>query len=228
MFLGRIKTRKKNTVKLRIGLVLILLISVLTIYFVYLDKKIMPNVQALGELKAQEITTKAINESVNTILKQDIQYKDLMYIKEDADGNVTMMQANTILMNKIAADVAITIQNYLSNTTATAQRIPLGNILGSQILAQYGPKVKLQVTPQGAVDVNFGTEFGQAGINQTRHRIYLIINTSVKVIIPFSSDTIHVTTYFPVAETIIVGKVPTNYISVPENGFFNLKPLNEK
>lgn len=67
----------------------------------------------------------------------------------------------------------------------------------------------------GMVDVNFGTEFEHAGINQTRHRVYLIVNTEAKVIVPFNSSNMHVTTYLPVAETIIVGKIPENYICVP-------------
>lgn len=195
--------------------------------FIYIDREITPTVQAIGELKAQEITTRAINESVSLVLKQDIQYQDLISVKEDDEGNITMMQANTFLMNKVASDVALTIQDHFKQIKITSDRIPLGNALGSQLLAQYGPKIKLTVTPLGMVDVNFGTEFEQSGINQTRHRIYLIINTSVRVIVPFSSNTIHVTTYFPVAETVIVGKVPMNYINVPKDQFLDVTPMYE-
>lgn len=193
--------------------------------FLYIDNKIMPTVQAIGELKAQEITTKAINQSVSVVVKQEIKYEDLITVKEDDEGNITLMQANTMMMNKIASDVALTIQEHLKQIQTTAERIPLGNALGSQLLAQYGPKIKLTVTPLGMVDVNFGTEFEQSGINQTRHRIFLIVNTKVRVIIPFSSNTIEVTTYIPVAETVIVGRVPMNYIHVPKDQFLNITPL---
>jgi len=193
----------------------------------YVDREITPTVQAIGELKAQEITTRAINESIALVLKQDIEYQDLISVKEDDEGNITMMQANTFLMNKVASDMALAIQEHLKQIKTTSDRIPLGNALGSQLLAQYGPKMKLTVTPLGMVDVNFGTEFEQSGINQTRHRIYLIIDTSVRVIVPFSSNTINVTTYFPVAETIIVGKVPMSYVNVPQDEFLNLVPIYE-
>ncbi|SNS36116.1 sporulation protein YunB [Anaerovirgula multivorans] len=133
--------------------------------------------------------------------------------------------ANTMMMNKVASDVALTIQEHLKQIQTASEKIPLGNALGSQLLAQYGPKFKLTVTPLGMVDVNFGTEFEQSGINQTRHRIFLIVNTKVRVIIPFSSNTIEVTTYIPVAETIIVGRVPMNYINVPKDQFLNIAPL---
>ena len=228
MSLGIIKLGKKKYLKFKIITVLILIVIILTMCFLYIDREITPTVQAIGELKAQEITTRAINESVSLVLKQDIQYQDLISVKEDDEGNITMMQANTFLMNKVASDVALTIQDHLKQIKTTSDRIPLGNALGSQLLAQYGPKIKLTVTPLGMVDVNFGTEFEQSGINQTRHRIYLVINTSVRVIVPFSSNTIHVTTYFPVAETVIVGKVPMNYINVPKDQFLDVTPIYEQ
>ncbi len=225
--MGHIRLGRKKYLKFKIIISIIIIGATLSTSFLYLDRQITPTVQAIGELKAQEITTRAINESISLVLKEDIQYQDLISIKEDRDGNITMMQANTFMMNKVASDVALTIQYYLKQIKTASDKIPLGNALGSQLLAQYGPKMKLTVTPLGMVNVNFGTEFEQSGINQTRHRIYLIINTSVRVMVPFSSNTINVTTYFPVAETIIVGKVPMNYVNVPEDEFLNLMPIYE-
>lgn len=194
---------------------MIIIVLVLGGYFIYLDRKIVPMVLAIGELKAQEIITRSVNESVRSVLKQGIKYQDLIFTKEDSEGNIVMMQADTFLMNRIAADVALAIQDHFGQTKSAPERIPLGNILGSQIFAHCGPRIKLTITPMGMVDVNFGTEFEHAGINQTRHRVYLVINTEAKIIVPFSSNNMHITTYLPVAETVIVGKIPENYIYVP-------------
>ena len=217
--------RRKRILKVKIILVLSLLFIMTITTFLYIDHEIMPTVQAIGELKAQELTTRAVNQGVSIVLDQNIEYKDLIFIKEDNEGNITLMQANTMKMNRVASDVALNIQEQLKQIKAASERIPLGNALGSQLLAQYGPKIKLAVTPVGMVDVNFGTEFQQSGINQTRHRIFLIINTSVRVIVPFSSNTIQIVTYVPIAETVIVGRVPQSYIQVPEDKILNVTPL---
>lgn len=137
------------------------------------------------------------------------------------------MQANTIMMNKISAEVAIKVQetiNEIGSAEQTSIKIPLGNIFGSQLLAQYGPKIKIKVTTIGKVKVDFYTEFEQSGINQTRHRIYLTVNTQVKTIIPFTSKTMPIQSTVPIAETIIVGKVPDNYVNVPKDEFMNVIP----
>jgi len=226
--MSRMILGKKKYFKFKIIISISLIFIAAITCFLYIDSEITPTVQAIGELKAQEITTRAINESISLVLKQHIQYQDLISVKEDDEGNITMMQANTFLMNKVASDMALAIQEHLKQIKTASERIPLGNALGSQLLAQYGPKMKLTVTPVGMVDVNFGTEFEHSGINQTRHRIYLIINTSVRVIVPFSSNNIKVTTYFPVAETIIVGKVPMNYVNVPRDGVLDSITIYEE
>lgn len=184
-----------------------------------------PTVQALGELKAQEIITNVVSNSVSTVLEQGIEYSDLIIIKEDHEGNITLMQANTILMNRLQSQIALSIQNSINEVEASSNYIPLGGALGSQLMAQYGPKLKLGILPMGMVDVNFASEFDQSGINQTRHRVILTVDTQVQVVVPFSSNKVRVITHVPLAETVIVGKVPMNYIHVPQDKFLNIAPL---
>jgi sporulation protein YunB len=192
--------------------------------FALVDKKIKPTVLTIAEIKAKEIASKAINESIRDKITDDIRYQDLYFIRTDSEGNITFMQANTIMMNSLASNVALTVQNKIRSTETASIKVPLGNIFGSQLLAQYGPKVNIKVTPIGRVNVDFFTEFQQSGINQTRHKIYLSVNTQVKTIVPFISKTIEVKSTVPIAETIIVGRVPDNYINVPEKDFMNVVP----
>ncbi|MFT9497099.1 sporulation protein YunB [Anaerosolibacter sp.] len=133
-------------------------------------------------------------------------------------------QGNTMMMNMLASEVALTVQDKIKNIKTSAVKVPLGNVFGSQLLAQHGPNINIDVTPIGMVNVDFKTEFEESGINQTRHKIYLIVKTQVRIIVPFSSDSTEVVTSVPIAETIIVGKVPQNYIFVPKDEMLNIVP----
>lgn len=135
-----IKVRKRSNIKFRIISIIVMVTLILGGYFVYLDRKIVPMVLAIGELKAQEMITRVINESIRKVLRQDIGYKDLISIKEDSEGNIVMMQADTFMMNSIASDVALTIQDHLGQTGEATERIPLGNIIGSQFLHNADPE----------------------------------------------------------------------------------------
>ncbi|MNI76096.1 Sporulation protein YunB [compost metagenome] len=92
---------------------------------------------------------------------------------------------------------------------AVGIKIPIGYISKNVILSNLGPSVKVRMLPIGSVKTNYISEFESAGINQTRHKIYLEVETSIKVIIATKSDEVQIKNTIPVAETIIVGKVPT-------------------
>lgn len=217
-----IRRRKKSKKGLFIFLVLFF---VFLIYgFLIIDRNVKPTIIAMSEVKARMIATQAINDAVKITIKDDIKYKDLIFVKTDNEGKITMMQANTVMMNSIASDVALEVQRQMRQIAVNSIKIPLGNAFNSQLLAQYGPKIKLDIIPHGTVTVDFATEFNESGINQTIHKVFLIINTNVKIIVPLASDTVNVTATVPIAETIIVGDVPENYIFVPEDDFLNVVP----
>ena len=202
---------------------IILLLSILlfSLYFYkFMDNNIKPTLVAIGEVKARTVTTEAINDTIKSKIKYGINYNDLIYVKYDNQGRVTLMQANTVLMNSIASDLALDVQEQLKNMSTTKVGVPLSNIFNNQLIQL--PSIKLKIKPQGSVSIDFATQFEESGINQTRHRIYLIVNTDIKMIIPLVSENLRITTNVPIAETIIVGNVPEQYISLPKDELIHI------
>lgn len=202
----------------------IFVLSVFIGSFIYVDTSLRPTITVLAETKALELANRSINKAVGEIVKDKISYSDLMNTKLDSDGKITMIQANTIMMNKIASDVALQIQDELKQVKTTTSYIPIGTALGSPILAKYGPQLKVSIEPIGTVSVDFKTNFESSGINQSRHSIYLQAKTQVKVVIPLTTTTKEVKAQIPICETIIVGDVPNSYVNIPDNGVINTIP----
>ena len=83
----------------------------------------------------------------------------------------------------------------------------------------------MKIVPVGAVSTEFMSEFSSAGINQTRHRIFLKLDTTVQMVIPTGTQTARVSAQVPVAESIIVGAVPDSFVDVAnEEDMLNLLP----
>ncbi len=199
----------------------IIALLVLIIYtFNYIDKNIRPSIIAISEIKAKQVTTQAINNTIKTKIKNDIDYEDLIFVHYDNEGKVTLMQANTMLMNSVASEVALEVQNELKQISESTIKVPLNNAFNTDLIRL--PSINIQIIPQGSVIVDFATEFESTGINQTRHRVYIIVTTDVKLIVPLVSENITITTNIPIAETIIVGEVPEQYVNVPEDEILNL------
>lgn len=212
---------KKNTGKV---LIVLFISSVLIGSFIYIDNSLRPTIKVLAETKALEIANRAINKAVAEIVQGKIEYDDLVDIKMDSGGKITMVQANTMAMNDVSSKIAIEIQDELKKIKSTTSYIPIGTALGSPLLAKYGPQLKVSIEPIGTVSVDFKTEFESSGINQTRHIIYLEANTQVKVVIPLITSTKKVSPQIPICETIIVGDVPQSYINIPKENVPDLVP----
>lgn len=201
----------------------LVLLIVLFLFWMF-NNNIRPMLMAMCEVKARVIATQAINEAVSSELTYKIRYDDLFIVKTNNDNRITMLQANTMIMNSIATETALNIQERLRTIGTRKVSIPLGSLLGSEIFANYGPRLNVEIVPVGTVAVDFATDFEQAGINQTRHKIYLTVKTQVQIIIPLVSNRVDVASRVPVAETIIVGDIPHNYIYMPDNGILSVTP----
>lgn len=218
------RINKKKSVGFKFFTFTVVIIIFLIYAFIFVDKKVKPSFITIATIKAREIATRSINESVSQKITDDVRYEDLIFIRTDLEGNITLMQANTVMMNQLASEVAIAIQDNIKKIQTSSVEVPLGTVFESQLLAKYGPKITIQVTPIGMSSVTFKTEFEESGINQTRHKIYLVVSTQVRIIVPFSSEAANVVSEIPVAETVIVGKVPQNYIRVPKDDILNIVP----
>lgn len=197
-------------------IVWIVLVVFIGIYiFRYIDKNIKPTLVAISEIKAKAIANQVINDSVNLKINKDIDYKDLIFVRYDDNGRVTLMQANTIIMNDISSEVASEVQKQLEKVSESEVDVPLRNAFDTQLLKL--PSINMRMVPEGTVYVDFATEFQESGINQTRHRIYLIVEANIKIIVPLVSEEVKISTNVPIAETIIIGDVPEQYINVPRD-----------
>ena len=59
----------------------------------------------------------------------------------------------------------------------------------------------------------FEDEFISAGINQTKHKISIIIILNIEIILTNKSSVTSVKSEVPVSETLIIGDIPNVYIS---------------
>ena len=174
-----------------------------------------PTLLAIAETKATLIATQSINNVINENVNLSIDPKKLMDITLDSRGRVVLIQSNTMEFNRIAADTTIKVQNILKDLGEEKINIPIGQILGSQLLASVGPNITITIIPVGTVQIKVFDKFEQAGINQTRHMVYLIATTQIRIVVPLVSKSVSVNTQVPIAEYVVVGEVPSTYVQFP-------------
>jgi len=208
----------RNNIKTRILLIISLIIINFTIFIYIFDKTVMPTVMAVADAEMRAKATEIVNRAIINEYSKQFNYDEIIRVDKDSEGNIVMLKADTLKMNKIACDVALESQKELLKLGDIGIKIPIGYITRNNILSYYGPRITIKMQPIGLVETKYSSEFESAGINQTRHKIYVKVKTTVRVIIPLKSNDIEVANEIPIAETIIVGKTPNTAIGLDLNG----------
>lgn len=207
----------KSPRPMRVLRILIALAILFAILMAILIINLQPTALNLAEAKARALATDALNDAIASVMDQNIDYGDLMQITYDSTGKVSMLCANTMRMNELGSRIVLKAQSNLNAASAQVIRIPLGAASGMAIFEGTGPNISIKMLPVGSVNTEFKTEFQSAGINQTRHKIYLEATARVDLVLPNNAESIAIRTQVPVAESIIIGDVPDSYVDVADN-----------
>lgn len=174
---------------------------------------ISPTMDVLCVNMAKSIATRISNEQA-TIVMGNYKYEDLSSVIRDQQGNIKMIKMNVIAVNEITSDVAIKIQQELDNYQKGEFGIRLGTFTGTKILSGRGPNVPIKMATVGNVETEIVSEFAEAGINQTLHRIYLNVECRVSILTPYDTIEENIVNQVLLAEAVIIGEVPDTYYNL--------------
>ena len=189
-----------------------LMILILLVLLILTERNIKPMVFALAEARSAAMASQVLNLALADALGDGIGYDDLMNVRMDQKGQVALLSANTIRMNQLANRAGQAALRRLEAMSSARVTVPLGAALGLTMLAGSGPGIPVSVVPVGSVRTEFATEFEACGVNQTRHKVYLQVEASVRIVIPTGAKTTNVAANMLVAESIIVGAVPEGFV----------------
>lgn len=210
-------TKRTGHKHIKIIGVIIFIIVIINIIVVFFDERVMPSITEIATIMAKSQTLNIINEKSVDILSQDFKYDEIVKIEKNSDGNITLVQADTAKLNYIAAKLTTECNNELSKMGNSSIEVPLGWMSDKSIFYNFGPKITIQIEPIGNIITSYESKFESAGINQTRHKIYLNVNAKIRLKLPLRNQDIEVSTQVPVSDTIIVGKIPNTTFGLPAN-----------
>ncbi len=209
---------KYYTTKPRKGKKKLLLITIITFIiffnlFVYLyNTKIFPHALKMSEVMVDAKTSDIISETSINLFNDEFKYDEMIKIEKDAEGNITLIQADAVKLNYLTSKLSILCNEKLLEMGEVGFSVPLGWISDNSVFYNLGPKINVLIQPIGNLKVSYDSIFESAGINQTRHKIYLNVVGTVRIMLPLHSEDIEVSCEIPVAETIIIGKIPSTAI----------------
>lgn len=204
---------RKKRILIKLLIVAVVLAIVATAVVSYFKGNILPVVLTMSEATVKELAVNAINSATHMVLDEKLPYDDFVTITKDNEGKIELLQMNTVKINRLTRDLANLCQANIERIEEQTIKLPIGAFTGSVVLSGVGPNIDIALMPIGSVMCDFVSIFEEVGINQTRHSIYININTSISLVLPVSSVPVNTCTTVLVCDNIIVGDVPNFYVS---------------
>ena len=212
------KTHIIYSIKLKSNKIIILIILfIFNISFLftfrYVEKQFKPTVEALAITQADTYTLSLINNSVHKITEIYAEYSELCFINKNSNGEIISVTTNTNAINNIKHLISKAITENFKNSDIKSLGVPIGNLTGTYILSGRGPKIPIKILTTSSPDIKIISNFEAAGVNQTKHKISIVVSTNIKIVLPYETINRKISYETMLIETIIVGNVPNVYIS---------------
>jgi len=150
-----------------------------------------------------------INQSlIDTVNNFGLTSENFYTLNTDANGRLTALSVDTILVNQVASILAVDISTELSEDNPMPITVPMGLFTGVPIFAGLGPNLRINVIPTGEATIEYETSFTSAGINQINLQVWLVVETNMRIVIPFQEANIPVSRRVPLVNTVFAGEVP--------------------
>lgn len=183
---------------------------------------IEPNLEDVSRMRAEVLVSRAVNRALTDQFSKEDPKREFFIVKKGDDGRTEMVQADSIAINVMMTELTGSLQQEFREMDEETLEVPIGSLFGSKLFSQTGPYMNLSVVPLSVLSTDFRTEFEEQAINQTKYKIYIVLNCRVKVMAPFCSRTFDTSTTVLLAETVILGEVPDSFVQVPEEDILDV------
>lgn len=189
------------------------LTAVLLALFLSFRGKYRNIVSELAVTQAKNTTSDLTNDAIaKQIAAGNIQYDRIVFFEKDLDGRITALKTNMSEVNRLKTDILNIINDEILALDHSDIGVPLGSLFIPEILSGKGPAIPVHILSIRNSDAVFLSDFSQAGINQTLHKLTMEVSVDVAILVLGQTSSFTLTSEVVVAETVIVGQVPDTYL----------------
>ena len=205
----------------RIRRILHLLLAVfvaVSLGFLMLRSRYRDVIRDLAETQVKNTTSDLTNDAIAKQIDEGIiQYDRIVYFEKDLDGRITALKTNMSEVNRLKTDILNLINDEILALDTSDIGIPLGSLFLPELFSGKGPSIPVRILSIRNSDASFAGSFSQAGINQTLHQLTMIVSVDVAVLVLGQTSSFTVNSEVVVAETVIVGDVPSTFLQTGGN-----------
>ena len=205
------KRAKKKKIKAIAAILTLILLF--TGAFFYFNKQAHEVIDQLTRATISNRLTVKMNAAFDELMASfDDEYSSYVHIERNSSGEITLITADMIKINKLMAQYSTIVQSHVSEIEEDDITVPMLAFTGWPLISTLGADIKLDIVAVGDAPCSYRSEFKEAGINQTLHSIYIDVSAKVEIILPIDNIEVECPSSALVCESVIVGRVPQFYL----------------
>lgn len=203
------RRNRKKKLCLFLLVILFILLMILILFELRLRPLVLNAARSRARLYASEVIAVCVDDALNS-LPDGQKLIEVVY----GDVGVSSIETNIAALNRVRSDSIRNIAGDVSDIDKMTLSVPIGNLIGSNLLTGRGASVGIRLVPIGDVAAELYSEFIESGVNQTMHRIYLRVRVAMNMLVGWDTVKLELSNDVILAETIIVGEVPDAYTAI--------------
>ncbi len=205
------KRAKKKKIKAIAAILTLILLF--TGAFFYFNKQAHEVIDQLTRATISNRLTVKMNAAFDELMASfDDEYSSYVHIERNSSGEITLITADMIKINKLMAQYSTIVQSHVSEIEEDDITVPMLAFTGWPLISTLGADIKLDIVAVGDAPCSYRSEFKAVGINQTLHSIYIDVSAKVEIILPIDNIEVECPSSALVCESVIVGRVPQFYL----------------
>ncbi|MBQ9072037.1 MAG: sporulation protein YunB [Bacilli bacterium] len=228
---------KKNIIINKIILIIILLVIAIIYLLKLFNERAIPQFISYSEVQTERIVSLIINNTISEEVANNIDMDDLFITTKNSEGDIKSIDFNTISVNTLLSKTEKMLEKnliavekgdidslgILANTwdgydetnlkKGIIYELPSGIIFNNTILNNVLPKIPVKIDLIGNIFCKLTTDINSYGINNALIKIGIEVDVDVKILLPFVSETIKVSSNIPIIIKLIEGNIPEYYFN---------------
>lgn len=194
--------------------VLICILLLVTSFFAGLaNLRLRPITFSLAQSYGSRAVLDIINNSVDKYFNDEkIGYSDLVRLSYNSSGFVTSIEYDSLELNRMKTGCLELLNKNLSKIRYLKVKVPIGSLFNDLSLSGRGPAITVRISESAVPKIDILSTFEAVGVNQSRHEIRIRVSAEVDVYLPPKNAQFTVTQDYVLAQTVIVGDVPTDHL----------------
>lgn len=179
------------------------------------ELRIAPYLRELARNQAINAASSAITQAIGAMLREpDTDFSRVIVLEKDVQGRITALRTDMTQVERMKIRVLDQLDDLIDQINTQKLGIPLGNLLLPDLLAGTGPVLPVRAVSLTMSNVDFFSDFTEAGINQTLQTIQVRFAINLTILTTVGYETVDVDSEVMVAQTVIVGTVPDTYVNL--------------